>query len=195
MTFDIAIDSRAWTNIADVYVTGKKRFHLLWRFQIALGIARQQSSGSCQSSFVAKSGEGIGEFAFARSGVIYAIGCEQRQMESVRDLNCDAVAVLFVAMKMALQFDKNILATENSGESFDRAMRFLHAAELQRRCQRPVIAAGKADQSIGMFLQLIFPHCAFIFLGAQLHLCDQAAEIVVTSRRRDEKRKAVGIAD
>ena len=46
--------------------------------------------------------------------------------------------------------------------------------------QRPVVVAGKANESGGMFSQFFFAHCAFAFRRAQLHLRNHATEILIS---------------
>ncbi len=44
-----------------------------------------------------------------------------------------------------------------------------------------------------MFSHFLFSHCAFAFLGAQLHFGDQAAEILVAGAGGDEEGEEEGI--
>ena len=66
---------------------GEKFRHGLRRFQVALGIARKQASGSGQSAMMAKRGKHVTEFAVARSRVADAICGQQRQLERMSDFD------------------------------------------------------------------------------------------------------------
>ena len=162
---------------------------------MALGVARQQTSGSGQRAVISNGGEDVAKFALPRGRIADAIGRQQRELQRAGNFDGGAVARFLLAMKMALQFHIDIVVAENAGQAFHRAPRFFHAALSQRSGERAVIAAGEADQPAGMFLQLILADSAFAFLCAQLHFCDQAAEVLVAGAGRDEQGKAEEIAD
>ena len=95
-----------------------------------LGISGKQAAGGHQGAFVANRGEDIAERAIVRRGVADAVGGEQRKVEVAGDLDCNAVAGFFFAMKVALQFDVNVVAAEDASEVFDRAAGFSGASFL-----------------------------------------------------------------
>ena len=169
---------------------GEKLPHLLRRFQMTLGVTRQQTSGSDQRFVIANGGEDIAEFALLRRRIADAIGGQQRELERAGNFYGGAIACFLLAMKMALQFHIDIVAAKDAGQAIHRAPRLFHATTSQRGGEWAVIASGQADQPGSMFLQLIFANRAFAFLGPQLHFCDQAAEVLVAGARRDEKGKA-----
>ena len=103
--------------------------------------------------------------------------------------NGGAVAGFFFAMEMALQFDVDIFAAEDSDELLDLLAGFFDAALLQSCGQRAFRAAGQADQALGVFFQFFFADRAFAFFSAQLHFGDQAAEVLIAGARRNQKRK------
>ena len=55
---------------------GEELLHLLRRFQVALGVAGEQASGSGERFVVADSSEGITEFTSFRNDIVHAIGRE-----------------------------------------------------------------------------------------------------------------------
>ena len=57
-------------------------------------------------------GECIREFALVRSGIIYAIGREQWQLQSFRNVDRNPISIFFRTLKMTLQFDVNICSTK-----------------------------------------------------------------------------------
>ncbi len=139
---------------------------------------------------MADGGERVAEFAIFRGGVAHAIGREQRKIE--RPGNCDgsAVASFFFPMEMALQLDIHIAAAKNSNQLLDLLAGFFDAAMLQSGGQRPVRAAGQANEAVGMLFQFFLLDCALTFLRAQLHFGDQSAEILIAGAGGNEKRKA-----
>ena len=91
---------------------------------MALGVAREQAARRHQRAMVADGGEHVAELAVVGGGVTDAIGGEQRKMKVAGDFDGDAVARLFFAMIVALEFDVNIVAAEDVGEAVDDAMGF-----------------------------------------------------------------------
>ena len=96
---------------------------------------------------VADGGEGVAQLAALRDGVADAVGGEQRKMQRVGDVDGGAVAGFLFAMEMALQFDVDIVGTEDSDELIDLATSFVDAALLQSRCEWAFVAAGEADEA------------------------------------------------
>ena len=88
---------------------GEQLLHLLRRFQMTLGVAREQAAGGRKRAVVADGSEGVAKFASFGDGVVHAVRREQRKMERAGEIDSDAVAGFFFAVKMALQFDVNIL--------------------------------------------------------------------------------------
>src|SRR5437868_8564823 len=96
------------------------------------------------------------------------------------------IASFLLAMEVALQFEVNIPASENIYHAIEHFSALVHPAASKRFSQRPVFIAGKADETCGMILKFVFEHCAFIFLGTQLHPSEQAAQILITSAGCDQ---------
>ena len=119
---------------------------------MTLGVAGEQASGGGERFVMADGGEGVGQFAGFRDGVIHAIGGEYRKMERAGKIDCNAVAGFFFAMEMALEFDVDILVTENSDEFVDCVARFFWTALFEGCCERAFVAAREADQAFGVFL-------------------------------------------
>ena len=80
----------------------KERSHVGRRFEIAFGIARQQTSGSGQSAMMPQRRERIRQLPLVRRGIVHAVGRQQRQLQSRGDLDRDPVSIFLVAMKMPL---------------------------------------------------------------------------------------------
>jgi len=128
-------------------------------------------------------------------GIADSVGGQQRKMQGLGDGDRGAVAGLFFPLEMALQFDVDVAGSEDAEELIDTLSSFVVAALLQGRGEGAFRAPSEADQSVGMFLQLLLGDCPFAFFGAQLHFGDQAAEIPIASAGGDKKGKAEGMAD
>src|SRR5215469_7633808 len=111
-------------------------------------------------------------------------------MQRAGNVERSAVAELFVAMEVALQFDVDVVATEDLGEAFDGMECFVVSAMGESGGQRAFVAAGEADQAGGGVFELAGEDGAFVFWGAQLHAGEKLAEILVTGAGGDEEREA-----
>src|SRR6202142_3953881 len=162
---------------------------------MALGIARQQTSGSGERAMVLQRGERIRQLAFMRHGIVDAIGREQRQPQSFRDLDRDPVSVFFFAMKMPLQFNVNIgwaeiRSSENLGQALYGFECRSGSALRQRNCQRSFSPTGQANQTADMFGNVpIRSGGSFFAPPAQFHFRNQAAQILIASARSNQQRK------
>ena len=142
---------------------------------------------------VADGGEGVAQFAALRDGVADSVGGEQREMQRLSDVDGGAVAGFFFALEMALQFDVDILGSEDADELIDLARASSMPPCCKGRGEWALVAAGQADEACGMFFEFLREDCAFAFFCAQLHFGDQAAEILIAGAGSDEERKAKGI--
>src|SRR5262245_9087236 len=139
---------------------------------------------------MAQRGENVAEFAFLFGGIRHAIGREDGKLQSMGYFDGDTVAGFFFAVKMPLQFDVNILASEDFDQAKNRSKCFPRTAARERRGKRAIICTCKADKSRGVLFQLIFKNCTFFFRGAQFHFCDQATKVLIASAVLDEEREA-----
>src|ERR1700691_1795429 len=146
---------------------------------MTLGVTRQQPASSGQCAVIADRSECVAEFTIFRGSVAHPIGREQRKIERPCDRDGGTVASFFFSVEMALQLDIHIAAAENSNQSLTLVASSLDAAVLQSGGQRPVRTAGQANESLGMLFQFILLDCPLTFLGAQLHLGDQAAKVLI----------------
>ena len=111
---------------------GKQPQHLLRRFDIALAVVRQQTSGSIERAMVADAGEDIQNLALFRLGILRALRCQQRQSQAARQFDRRLIAGLLRAVVVALQLDVNIFVAVDRDELFERAAACFHAAVRQR---------------------------------------------------------------
>jgi hypothetical protein len=153
------------------------------------GVARQQESGSRQRSVISNGGEYVAKFTLLGCRIPDPIGGQQWKLERAGNLNGSAVASFLLAMKMALQFDINIAGAKNIHQAFNGVTSFFYPAVSQSDRKWPIMAARKTNNPFGMLLQLIFANCAFFLLGAQLHLGNKPAQILITRARRNQQRQ------
>src|SRR5580704_14106279 len=100
------------------------------------------------------------------------------------------IAGFLLPMKMTLQFHIDVVPAKNADQLLHAAAPFFHATACESKSQWTIVVASKADQSSSMFSQFFFPHRALAFGRAQLHLRNQAAEVLISEPGRDKKRKA-----
>ena len=80
-----------------------------------------------------------------------------------------AVAGFFFVMKMALQFDVDVLGALDAGESIKFAVGLFNTTLCNCRGERAFVAAGQADSSFGVLFEFLCGDRALAFFGAQLH--------------------------
>src|SRR5581483_2077678 len=105
------------------------------------------------------------------------------------------VAGFFCTIEVALQFDINVFAAKNAGETFNGSAGFVCSAVSESVGEEAIIAAGKADQAVGKFGEVFFTGGnggRISVLGStHFHAGDQAAEVLVAGARGDEERQVV----
>ena len=93
---------------------GEQLLHPLRRFQIALGIARQQLARRHHGGLVADRGEHVEQFAFLRSGWRTPLVASSGNLHGSRQFDHGLIARFLIAMEMALQFGVNVVAPEQA---------------------------------------------------------------------------------
>ncbi len=156
---------------------------------MTLGVARKHAPGSRERFVMADGGEGIAEFTGFGDGVVHAVGGQQREIKRAGEIDGDAVTGFFLALEVALQFDVDIVMAEDADELIELASSFLGASLLEGCGERAFVTTGEADQAFGMFFEFLTGDRAFAFFGAQLHLGNQAAKVLVTGAIRDKHGK------
>src|SRR2546423_15235793 len=135
---------------------------------------------------MAKRSERIRQFAFARYGVVHAICRQQPEVQSASNFDGDPIAIFLAAMEMALKFDVDVFRPEYFCQVLNRLQSRLRATLFQRRSERSVVPAGQANQAIRIFNTiLLFRDRTFFSTNSQLHLRDQATEILISGARSD----------
>ena len=79
-----------------------------------LRIQRQQAARRIERFAMTDAGEYIEDFALVRRRIVDAARRQQRQVERPRNADRRAVAMLFLAVEVALQFDVDITRTEDA---------------------------------------------------------------------------------
>jgi len=102
-------------------------------------------------------------------------------------LACDfdgrLVARFFLAVKVPLQLDVNVLAPENLAECMHARRARFRSSSRKRVRQRPFRSARKAEQAAGMFRHFFRRNAAFSFARSQFHPGNQPAKIPVSGAR------------
>jgi hypothetical protein len=89
------------------------------------------------------------------------IGCEDRELERLRDAERRLIPPLLLALMVPLHFDVYAISTKDSDELLNSLPTALLAAGHERRRQRSFIASGQADQAGGVLLKVLKRSCTF----------------------------------
>ena len=114
---------------------------------MTLAVHGQQAACLVQLDMVADGGKEVLNLALIRRRITNAVGGNHRQTERTCNADRSLVAPLFLALLVALQFDINVLVTEDAYELFDCFAAGCFTAARERRGQRPFVASGQADQA------------------------------------------------
>src|SRR5581483_4214342 len=107
---------------------GKETRHFFRRFEVALGVARQKPAGSVENFVMAETGEYVENLARSGPGVAHTVGGEERKIERAGNFDGGLVAGFFCTIEVALQFDINVFAAKNAGETFNGSAGFVCSA-------------------------------------------------------------------
>ncbi len=163
---------------------------------MALGVARQQAAGFGQRGLVMQAGEDVQHLALHTGGVADAVGGDQRKLHAAREFHGGLIARFFVAVEMALQFDVNVVASEDARQAIQS---FGRVAVFQAACERAFVATSEADQPFGELSEVLErgggPFAGLRDFGAraQFHARDEAAEILIAFARFDQQRVAPAV--
>ena len=127
---------------------GEKLRHFLGRFQMPLGIARQQAAGVRKIAMMADACKHIEQFALLRLRIRSAICGEQRQRQFARDFDRRLIPRFFFAAKMPLQFDVNIVTSKAFAKPFHRLRGEPDSAFRKRMGERALFATGQTNQAL-----------------------------------------------
>ena len=72
-------------------------------------------------------------------------------MQALRKANGSLVSRFFGRIEMALNLDINVPFSKNRKQLFDVPSGLFRSSLCERRCQNSLLAAGEADQPLGMF--------------------------------------------
>ena len=93
--------------------------HLLARFEIALGIRRQSTTGARQIGVVMDAGEHVEQRTFGRRGEPRSVGGEHRDTKRLGHGDERLVIRLLIAPEVALQFDVRALPAEQPDDAIE----------------------------------------------------------------------------
>src|SRR5882724_3903039 len=114
-----------------------------------------------------QAGENIQNFALRRQGVAYAVGGQQRKMQTAREFNRDLVAAFFFNGKVTLQFDVNILAAENGAQLLQTFPCAISSASAECIRKRAFVSTGKTNQSAARAFQFFCFNSALAFCSTK----------------------------
>ena len=153
---------------------------------MALGIPREETSGSGKRAMMANAREDIEDFARWRLRMRDAIGRKQGQMQFARNFNRGLIARFLFTAEMPLQFDIDVVAAKNSAELLDAFHSARDSSMGKRMRQRPLFTARKADKARGFFRDFIGRDGTFSLARGHFHASDEAAKILVACARFHE---------
>ncbi len=150
------------------------------RWRSALRASRRPASAIVV--LLTDAGEDVEDFALLRRRMADAVGGEQGQAQPPREFDRRLVAGLFLPAEVALQFGVDVVLAEHQEGFVER---------------RSALGAGEADEALGELGDLLHGGRPFALGGAQLHLRDQAAEVLVALSRLAQQRPpgSVGARD
>ena len=172
---------------------GKEPRHLPRAFQMPLTLRREEPSRGVERRVVADRGQNIVQILVLRPGITRAVGREDRQAHSPRQVEEGPVAVLFLAQAMALQLDMEA-AREDRGEPLESPARGVQPLARQRARCRPLLSARQAVKPLRVRRDL-FPGRGGLSLGLSRRAGrDQAAKVLVAGAVLDEEGETGEIA-
>jgi hypothetical protein len=147
---------------------------------MAVGIDGEEAAGVVEVDVMADGGEDVEDFAVLRIGVADAIGGENRKVEGAGKAQGGLVAEFLVGKLVALELDVYIVAAVEGGELFEEGAAGGLAAGFERVGQRTFVAAGEADESLGVLGEVVEGGGTFGFGGlSHFELGDELAEILI----------------
>ncbi len=163
----------------------KQPRHLFWRFQIALGVARELLPRLRERGLVMDAGEHVEQRPLGRIGEAHAVGRDDRHMERAGHINQHPVVGFFVAQEMALHLDKHVAAPEHTDERIDQSADAVFLKPQQ-------IAPRQRNEPTGVPVELVERQRALAFRRAHFHAGDEPAEISIAFGRFHENRHSQG---
>ncbi len=148
----------------------KQPRHLRRRLEVALGVGGETPAGSRKRHVLANRGQHVEQRPLFGRGKAHAAGGHERHAKRFRETHQRVVVVFLIAMQVALQLDKNIVAAEDADHAIEQAA----DAEAVGAQQR---AAGHGNEAGDAAVELVDSERALAFRRAQLHARDQAAKI------------------
>src|SRR5579884_275322 len=117
------------------------------------GVFRQQTSGSFKRAMVADAGEHVQDLARVASCIADAVGGEQRKLQFTRQLDRSMINDFFFTIEMSLQLDVHVLMTKDTDQPRQLIASFSNSTAPDGVSYWAGLAAGKANQAAGKFLQ------------------------------------------
>ena len=144
--------------------------HLRRRLEVALGVGGQAPAGSPQREVFANRGQHVEQRPLFGRGKADAAGGHQRHAKRLGEAHQRVVVVFLIALQVALQLHKNIVAAEDADQAIEQAADAEPLGAEER-------AAGHGNEAGDAAVELVDGQRALAFRRAQLHARNEAAEI------------------
>ncbi len=158
---------------------------------MTLVVSFEKPSGCFELAVVSNAGKDVQNFALGGARVTGAVRCKKRQIQRFSKPNRCLVATLFDRIAVPLDFDIDILFSEDSRQLFNILARFVVTFIGKRSRQHAFFAARQTHQSLGMFCY--FLQCcrsSSFFLLTQLVARHEAAQVLIPSPAFHEQRQS-----
>ena len=168
----------------------KERIHLPCRAEIAQVVDSEQAARLIEFDMMPDSCKQILNLAVVFNRVANAVRCDQRKVQGMCDADSSLIPPLLFALPMALQFDIDVPAAEDTHHLFNCLACRRFATTRERRGQRALIPSREADQTGGVLAEIVEVRCALALRGlTHLELRDELTEILIALTRRAEQRQ------
>ena len=161
--------------------------------EIAVGVDGEEAAGVVEVGVVADGGEDVEDFAVVRIGVADAVGGDDGEAQGAGEAEGGLVAEFLIAELVALELDVDIVAAVEGGELFEEGAGCGFAACCEGGGERTFVAAGEADEAVGILGEVVEGGGAFGFGGlAHFELGDELAEILIAGAGGAEEGETRG---
>ena len=128
---------------------------------MAQGISTQKSAGFVNGRVVANGCKNVEEFTINLLGTAHAVRCDDGQTHARSKVEKFRITNFLSSFKVALEFNKYIVATINGGKATECLVRTNLTFATKHRCEWPFFTACKTDQAGRKFFQVFKGRCTF----------------------------------
>src|SRR5437016_3624558 len=145
---------------------------------------------------VPNAGEDICHLTLRAGGITNPISCQQRQLQTSRDLDHGMIARFFFTIEMTLQLGVNVFFAKDVDEPLSCFLCLLRALRVSVviKSKWPIISTSQTNQSFRMLSQFFRRYRTLarlcMFWHAQLHQSDQATKVLIAGAITNQERKS-----